>query len=82
MYLVNTPVGHEVPYYEITVRMNHFDYTAEYTPHHDAELPSEWVVGAVFSARLEKHVLFLKRSDGSELRSIISKRHPASEKQD
>ena len=77
LYLVNTPVSTEVPYFEITVRLQQTDYTAEYTPRHeDEELPADWTAGANTSMRLEKHYLFLKRSSGSELRWTITKQRP------
>ena len=80
MYLVNTPVGTEVPYFELTLRLNQTDYTAEFGPRHDdEELPAEWHSGADVSARLEKHYLFLKRSDGTELRWMITKHKPGKE---
>ena len=82
MYLVNTPVTTEVPYFEITVRLNQTDYIAEFTPRHeDEQLPAEWIAGADVSARVEKHYLFLKRSDGTELRWTITKRKPVKEEQ-
>ena len=80
MYLVNTPVSTEVPYFEITLRLNQTDYTAEFTPRHDnEELPADWTAGADVSMRLEKHYVFLKRSDSAELRWLITKRRPAKE---
>ena len=82
MYLVNTPVGNEVPYFELILRLNQTDYTAEFTPRHDDEqLPAEWTAGADVSIRLEKHSLYLKRSDGTELRWAITKHQPVAEEQ-
>jgi hypothetical protein len=82
MYLVNTPVTTEVPYFEITVRLSQTDYVAEFTPRHeDEQLPAEWTAGSDVSARLEKHYLFLKRSDGTELRWTITKRKPVKDEQ-
>jgi hypothetical protein len=82
MYLVNTPVSTEVPYFELTLRLNQTDYTAEFTPRHDnEELPAEWTAGADVSMRLEKHYLYLKRSDGTELRWTITKHKPVKEEQ-
>jgi hypothetical protein len=80
MYIVNTPVSTETPYFEIKLRLAQVDYTAEFTPRHeDEELPSEWTSGADVSARLEKHYLFLKRPDGSELRWLITKHREVKE---
>jgi hypothetical protein len=78
MYLVNTPVSTEVPYYQITVRLDNIDYKAEYTPRHPEEqLPEPWVEGADVMVRVERHHLVLKRPDGSELQWILLKRTPA-----
>ena len=77
MYLVNTPVSTEVPYYQITLRLDQNDYKAEYTPRHpEEELPEAWVDGADVMVRTAKHHLFLKRPDGSELQWILLKRSP------
>ena len=80
MYLVNTPIGTEVPYFELTLIMDKIQYTAEFTPRHeDEELPPEWIAGSDVSARIEKHALYLKRSDGLEFRWTITKHHPVKE---
>jgi hypothetical protein len=77
MYLVNTPVTTEVPYFEITVELGHTDYVAEYTPRHSEEqLPPDWRPGEEVQVRVEKRHLFLKRPDGSEMQWIITKRIP------
>jgi hypothetical protein len=79
MYLVNTPVTTAVPYFEISVELGDTDYLAEYTPRHSAEeLPEAWRPGESVPARIEKHHLFLKRSDGTEMEWIITKRTPVS----
>jgi hypothetical protein len=75
MYLVNTPVTTAVPYFEVTVELGDTDYVAEYTPRHDSEeLPEAWKSGTDVKARVEKHHLFLQRSDGTEMPWIITKR--------
>ena len=77
MYIVNTPVTTAVPYFEISVELGETDYLADYTPRHSAEeLPEAWRPGESVEARVEKHHLFLKRSDGSEMQWIITKRTP------
>lgn len=79
MYLVNTPVTTAVPYFEIAVELGETDYVAEYTPRHSAEeLPDAWRPGESVEGRVEKHHLFLKRSDGTEMQWIITKRTPVS----
>lgn len=81
LYLVNTPVSTEVAYFEITVQSANIKYVAEYTPRHSAEvLSTDWITGAEVSIRPEKHYLFLKRTDGSEVQWTIVKRIRADEK--
>jgi len=64
-----------VPYFEITVRLGQTDYKAEYTPRHaEEELPGQWVEGADVMIRLEKHALFLKRPEGTEMKWLLTKR--------
>jgi len=80
MYHVNNPLATEVPYYQITVRIDQTDYRAEYTPRHpEEELPDGWVNGADVMVRVDKHQLFLKRPDGSELEWLLLKRSPVKE---
>src|SRR3954453_16167550 len=75
MYLVNTPITTDVPYFEIEIRLDQTDYIAEYNPRHPKEeLPESWVAGAEIQVRAEKHHLFLKRPHGSEIQWIINKR--------
>ena len=81
MYLVNTPIGTEIPYFVMTVQLGQTQYITEFTPRHDdEELPSDWVAGADVSVRLEKHAMFLKQHDGSESRWIVTKKHLVKEK--
>ena len=76
MYLVNTPVSTEVPYFEIVVRMGQTNYNAEFVPRRaDEELPPEWVAGSDVQVRLEKHDIFLKRADGTELRWTVTRKN-------
>jgi hypothetical protein len=75
MYLVNTPVTTAVPYFEISVEFGDTSYVAEYTPRHSSEeLPEAWRPGESFQGRIEKHRLYLRRPDGSDVAFIISKR--------
>ena len=81
MYLVNTPVTTAVPYFELRLHLGTIDYIAEYTPRHaDEELPADWKPGFDVEARLDKHHLFLRRPDGSEMQWIITKRIVVNEK--
>lgn len=75
LYLVNTPVTTAVPYFEISVAFGNMDYVAEYTPRHSAEqLPEAWRPGESVQGRIDKHHLYLRRPDNSELTFIIVKR--------
>jgi len=76
MYLVNTPVMSEIPYFELAVQLGDTEYIAEYTPRNaDEELPAEWQSGAEVQARVEGHGLFLKRPGGSdEMKWTVVKR--------
>lgn len=74
LYLVNTPVTTAVPYLEITLRLRDTEYVAEFTPRHEEDqMPSDWIPGAPVKVRKERHYLFLKRSDGTEMRWTITK---------
>ncbi len=75
MYLVNTPVTTAAPYFEISIEFGNTDYVAEHTPRHSAEqLPEAWRSGESVQGRLDKHHIYLRRPDGSELPFIITKR--------
>jgi hypothetical protein len=77
MYLVNTPVTSPVPYFEILIELGGTNYVAEYSPRHAAEeLPEAWRAGEEVEARADKRHLFLKRSDGTEMQWMITKRTP------
>ena len=73
LYLVNTPVMSEVPYVEMRLHLENTEYTVEYTSHHGEQLPSAWIPAAEVPVRIEKHLLFAQRQDGTEVRSIITK---------
>jgi hypothetical protein len=68
---VTTPV----PYFEVTVELGEMRYVANYTPRHaEEELPEAWKAGAAVQARVEKHFIYLKRQDGSELQFVIARK--------
>jgi hypothetical protein len=83
MYLVNTPVMSEVPFFEMTVRLGETEYIAEYTPRHpEEELPAAWVAGADVPVQVEKHFLVAQRPDGGEIRWTILKHHTVKQAHD
>jgi len=76
-YIVNSPVEQEDPYFEVSVRVNEVTYVGEYTPRHSLEtLPDDWKPEAPVEVRLEKHFMFLKRPNGSEMKLVIDSRTP------
>jgi hypothetical protein len=75
LYLVNTPIEREDPYVEVRVSYQGTTYVGEYLPRSvNDRLPSGLVPGAQIQVRLEKHLMFLKRADGSELKFEITQR--------
>jgi hypothetical protein len=78
-YQVDTPITQDDPYYEISVQVNDVVYTGDYTPRHAADsLPADWKAGADIHIRLEKHYIFLQRSEGRELQLTLLKHASAS----
>jgi len=73
-YQVDTPVTQDDPYYEISVQLKNVIYTGEYTPRHAADtLPEDWKTGTDLKIRLEKHYIFLERSEGREMQLRLVK---------
>jgi len=78
LYLVDTPIYQEDPYFEVAVRAGELVLVAERDPEHKWEtLPSGWKPGAHVEGRLEKHRLYLKRPNGSYVRFVITSRMKA-----
>jgi hypothetical protein len=78
LYVVNTPITSAVPYFEVSVEFGSIDYVAEYTPRHSSEeLPEAWRPGENVQGRVEKHFIYLKRPDGTEMKFLIDKRTAA-----
>jgi hypothetical protein len=80
-YLVNTPVEQEDPYFEVSVKVNDVTYVGEYTPRRAFEtLPDDWQPEESVQVRLEKHYMFVKRPNGSEMKLLLDSqtaKHPA-----
>lgn len=73
LYLVNTPIMTQDPYFTISVDVNGTLYEAEYLPPDLRQLfPGFWKVDDTVLLRVDKHFLFLKRSDGSEAKFLIT----------
>jgi len=76
-WVVNTPLYHEDPYFEVEVRAGDVTLLGEYEPRHDWEtLPEAWKPGATVRGRVERRDLYLQRPNGTELRFVIVKRRP------
>lgn len=74
-WVVNTPLYHEDPYFEVTVRAAGTVVVAEREPRNAHEmLPEDWKPGATVQGRIDKHHLLLRRPNGTEVRFIITRR--------
>jgi hypothetical protein len=73
LYLVNTPIMTEDPYFTVSVEVNGLRYEAEYLPRDLRQpFPGFWKTDDDVSLRVEKHFLYLKRADGSEAKFLIT----------
>jgi hypothetical protein len=74
-WVVNTPIYHEDPYFEVAVRAAGTVVVGEREPRNTREmLPEDWKPGAVVQGRVDKRHLFLRRPNGTEVRFIITRR--------
>ena len=74
-WVVNTPLYHEDPYFEVAVRAAGTVVVGEREPRNAHEmLPEDWKPGARVQGRVDKHHLFLRRPNGTEVRFIITRR--------
>ncbi len=74
-WLVDTPLYREDPYFEVAVRAAGMIVVAERDPESKYEmLPVDWKAGTELQGRVDKHHLFLRRPNGTEMRFIITRR--------
>jgi hypothetical protein len=74
-WVVNTPIYHEDPYFEVAVRAAGTVVVGEREPRSAHEmLPEGWKPGAIVQGRVDRHHLFLQRPNGTEVRFIITRR--------
>jgi hypothetical protein len=74
-WVVDTPLYHEDPYFEVAVRANGTVVVGEREPRHAAEmLPEDWKPGAIVQGRVDRRYLFLRRPNGTEVRFIVTHR--------
>jgi hypothetical protein len=72
LYVVNTAIMTEEPYYTLAVDVNGTRYEGEFLPRNSHEtLPSFWKSEENLSLRLDKHFMYVKREDGSEVKFLI-----------
>ncbi len=73
LYQVNTPIVREDPYYTATVELNGTVYQVEFLPRDLRQpFPGFWKANDDVSVRVDKHFLYLKRSDGTEAKFLIT----------
>jgi hypothetical protein len=75
---VDTPLYHEDSYFEVAVRTAGTLVVAEREPDRHEMLPGDWKPGVVVQGRVDRHRLFLRRPNGTEVRFIITHRTKAS----
>lgn len=74
-WVVNTPLYHEDPYFEVEVRLGNVLLTGEQEPRHASEiLPKSWTPSAVVRGRMERRNLYLRSPNGTDLKFVIVKR--------
>jgi hypothetical protein len=77
LYIVNTPIMSEEPYFTMAVDVNGIRYEGEFLPHTMREFfPGLWSPGDSVVLRLDKHFMYVKREDASEARFLIVDKFP------
>lgn len=72
LYIVNTAIVTPEPYYTIAIDVNGMRYEGEFLPHNPHEmLPSFWKADEKVALRIDKHFMYVKREDGSEVKFLI-----------
>ena len=78
LYLVDTPIYQEDPYFEVEVRVGDRLLLAERDPEKKWEmLPIDWKPGTTVKGRVDKHHLYLQRPNGTEVQFLIVRRTKA-----
>lgn len=77
-WVVDTPLYHEDPYFEVEVRAGGTILVGEYEPRNAGEmLPENWRPGALVQGRVERRHLLLRRPNGTDLSFVITRRAAA-----
>jgi len=72
LYIVNTAIVTPESYYTIAIDVNGTRFEGEFLPHNPHEmLPTFWKAEENVSLRLDKHFMYVKREDGSEVKFLI-----------
>jgi hypothetical protein len=78
LYLNDTPIYQQDPYFEVAVHSNGWMVVAERDPEQKWEtLPIDWKPGAAVEGRMEKHHLYVRHPNGTYLRFTITSRRKA-----
>ncbi len=73
LYQVNTPIMTEDPYYTVSVEVNGRVYEGEFLPRDIRQpFPGFWKANDDVPMRVDKHFFYLKRSDGTEAKFLIT----------
>ncbi len=77
LYVVNTAIMTEEPYYTLAVDLHGTRYEGEFLPRNSHEmLPSFWKAEQDIALRLDKHFMYVKREDGSEVKFLVLNKSP------
>jgi hypothetical protein len=72
LYIVNTAIVTPEPFYTIAIDVNGTRYEGEFLPRNPHQmLPSFWKADEGVSLRLDRHFMYVKREDGSEVKFLI-----------
>ena len=72
LYLVDTPIYQEDPYFEVVVRVGDQVLVGERDPEKKWEmLPVNWKPGVTVKGRADKHHLYLRRPNGTDMQFLI-----------
>jgi len=75
LYLVDTPIYQEDPYFEVAVRAGNQILVGERDPEKKWEtLPADWKPGAIVQGRADRRHIFLRRPNGTDMQFVITRR--------
>ncbi|HMK22565.1 MAG TPA: hypothetical protein VK466_09540 [Terriglobales bacterium] len=76
MYIANTPIMSEDPYWTLTIEVNGTRYVGEFLPEaNQRELSAgTWKSNDEVQVRLEKKVFYVRRDQGSDAKLVITRK--------